>query len=75
MDRFSEIKVTPPTPDACPVCACKHDPSDPHVLESIYYQNRFRKEHKRFPNIDDASAHCSEMTKAYWRLIYGPTDR
>lgn len=62
-DNMQEIRVVPPSPGSCPICATKHDPKEPHDRDSLYYQNWFRKRHKRFPTWTDAMAHCSEHTK------------
>ena len=42
-------------------------PREPHDRDSLYYQNRFRRQHKRFPTWADAMAHCSDVTKAAWK--------
>lgn len=67
MCGIEEIKITPPTPKACKICATIHDPRRPHDRDSLYYQNKFRKAHKRFPTWEDAMAHCDERTKAAFR--------
>ena len=59
MDSIQEIKVVPPVPGSCKICATKHDPSEPHDRDSLYYQNQFYKKHKRFPTWNDAMNHCS----------------
>ena len=64
---MQEIRVVPPSPGSCPICATKHDPREPHDRDSLYYQNRFRRQHKRFPTWADAMAHCSDVTKAAWK--------
>ena len=64
---FDEIRVSPPGPDVCRICATKHAPSEPHDRDSLYYQNRFRRRHRRFPTWGDAMAHCSDETRAVWR--------
>lgn len=51
-------------PGRCKVCATKHPPEDPHDRDSLYYQNRFYKLHKRFPTWQDAMNHCTEERKA-----------
>ena len=63
-ESMEEIKVVPPSPGTCPVCATKHDPKEPHDRDSLYYQNSFRKRHRRFPTWADAMAHCEEGVKA-----------
>ena len=62
-ENMEEIKVVPPSPGACPICATTHDPKEPHDRDSLYYQNWFRKRHKRFPTWEDAMAHCKEEVK------------
>ena len=64
---LEEIRVTAPRPGACAVCESLHDAQDPHDRDSLYYQNQFYKQHKRFPTWSDAMAHCSEITKAVFR--------
>mgnify|MGYP007101829450 CR=1 FL=1 len=60
---LEEIKVVPPRPGSCPVCATMHKPKEPHDRDSLYYQNWFRKRYRRFPNWEDAMAHCDDNTK------------
>lgn len=62
-DGMKEIKVVAPVPGSCPICATRHDPKEPHDRDSLYYQNYFRKKHKRFPTWDDAMSHCKESVK------------
>ena len=66
-DGTNGVTVTAPGPDTCPVCATKHDRTEPHDRNSLYYQHRFHRTHKRFPTWKDAMAHCSEATRAAWR--------
>lgn len=61
---MEEIKVIPPTPGACPMCATRHRPEDPHDRDSLYYQNRFYMRYRRFPTWDDAMSHCTESIKS-----------
>lgn len=67
MDALEEIKVLPPGPGTCRICATAHAPTDPHDRDSLYYQNRFRRKYRRFPTWGDAMAHCNAMTKALWK--------
>ena len=67
MDGLEEIRVLPPRPGVCRECAAKHDPTEPHDRNSLYYENRFRRRYKRFPTWADAMAHCSAATQASWR--------
>ncbi len=64
---MDEIKIIPPVPGACRICATKHDPAEPHDRDSLYYQNWFHRKYKRFPTWKDAMAHCSELTKAVFQ--------
>ena len=64
---MDKTKVCPPGPGRCPICATKHGPKEPHDRDSLYYQNRFHRRHRRFPTWADAMAHCSAETKAAWR--------
>lgn len=66
-DGMEEIRITAPTPGTCPVCASRHDRRDPHDRDSLYYQNRFYKKHKRFPTWEDAMSHCDAATQAAFR--------
>lgn len=50
----------------CPMCACKHEPDEPHNRGSLTYQYRFYDEKGRWPKWKDAMAHCSEETKKFW---------
>ena len=69
MDGLETIKVLPPSPGLCRLCATKHEPTEPHDRDSLYYQNRFRRKYKRFPTWADAMAHCDDATKAKWKEI------
>jgi len=64
--RMEGVRITAPVPGTCPVCATVHQTEDPHDLNSLYYQNRFFKAHRRFPTWADAMSHCGAMTKAVW---------
>lgn len=61
------IKIIPPLPGVCRICAARHDPAEPHDRDSLYYQNGFYRKHKRFPTWDDAMEHCSEAVKEEFR--------
>lgn len=66
-DYYGEIKLIPPGPGHCPVCAGTHEKDMPHDRDSLYYQFRFRRKYKRFPTWEDAMSHCSEPTKERYR--------
>lgn len=63
MDNIEEVKIIPPVPGSCPICASRHDPEEPHNRDSLYYLNWFYKKNKRFPTWRDAMSHCNEATK------------
>ncbi len=65
---IENMMILPPKPGACPECAATHDPKFPHNRDSLYYQMKFRQKHGRFPTWNDAMAHCSELTKACYRV-------
>lgn len=58
MDSMEEIRIIPPGPRACPLCATIHQPGQPHERDSLYYQYRFFKWQGRFPTWKDAISHC-----------------
>ena len=66
-DGMDEIIVSAPTSGRCPLCADKHDEREPHNRDSLYYQQKFYRLHKRFPTWADAMAHCSTITQAAFR--------
>lgn len=67
IDLLKEGTLLPPAPDVCQVCATKHDPELPHNHTSLYYQYSFKKQHDRWPTLEDAMAHCTEDMKSAWR--------
>ena len=61
-ESLAAFLVRPPS-NCCPVCAREHDPKQPHVLESLYYQLKFNEKHGRKPTEKDAMAHCTKEVK------------
>jgi hypothetical protein len=61
------LRLLPPPPDVCPVCAVAHGRSDPHNQQSMYYRMTFEMEHGRPPTWTDAMAHCAPALQAVWR--------
>jgi len=51
---LEHIKVIPPRPGACAVCAAFHEPNSPHDINSLYYRMKFRRKHGRYPTLEDA---------------------
>lgn len=49
-----KIRVFAPGPGRCPTCAGEHGPKERHDLNSLYYQYRFFRAHRRFPTAEDA---------------------
>ena len=62
-----EIKVLPPRPGVCRICAARHAKDQPHERDSLYYQAMFYRKYRRFPTWEDAMSHCSENVKAAFR--------
>lgn len=60
---IENMRILPPGPGNCPICAAKHPPELPHNRNSLYYQMRFRHENGRFPTWKDAAAHCTQEIK------------
>lgn len=60
MDR---IRILPPLPGTCRVCAARHAKDAPHERDSLYYQVHFYKRWHRWPTWEDAMAHCSDEEK------------
>jgi hypothetical protein len=56
--QLEDIKIIPPRPGACKVCAAFHKPDSPHDLNSLYYRTTFRRKHGRYPNAEDAARNC-----------------
>ena len=60
MARFEDIKIIPPLPGACKICATVHGPAHPHDKNSLYYMNWFWKRYKRFPTWEDAMSYGTD---------------
>ncbi len=60
------ITILPPKDGACRICGDIHNSKDPHNLNSLLYQHRFRKKNGRYPGWADAMSHCSQKTKERW---------
>ena len=70
-ERLDAFLVQPPR-NCCPVCAREHDPKQPHVLDSLYYQLKFNEKHGRMPTEKDAMAHCTKEVKETRQASHGP---
>lgn len=62
-----KIKVLPPRPGVCKMCAARHSADQPHERDSLYYQVKFYRRFRRFPTWEDAMNHCSEEAKSAFR--------
>ena len=51
---------------ACPICAVKHEPDQPHNRDSLFYQYKFYLENGRWPTWEDAMSHCPDQVKRLW---------
>lgn len=60
------VTLLPPSKEACPICATKHEPDQAHNAQSLYYHYRFHARYGRWPTWADAVAHCSPEMKAAW---------
>lgn len=61
---FTLLKNVPP--GCCAECAVKHEPTQPHNQQSLFYQYSFREKHGRWPTWKDAMEHCAPEVKAAW---------
>ena len=62
------LNILPPGPGKCRTCAGAHDPAQPHNKDSLYYRMKFRQAHGRYPNWNDAMAHCAPDVQEWWRV-------
>ena len=85
MEQFTigQIHLLPPTNGRCPVCAATHAPEKPHMVNSLWYQMRFRQDHGRFATWADATRHCDDRVlgeilrkaqKGGWLITDGNND-
>lgn len=66
MKNIDGFKLLPAKPGTCPKCAVKHEDSQPHNQQSLYWQYYFYADYGRWPTWADAMAHCDEQTKSFW---------
>lgn len=62
-----QMKLLPPPPGTCRICAVDHPPELPHNYQSLFYQVRFKMRYGRDPTWADAGAHCNEEMQAWFR--------
>lgn len=66
--HLSSFMLLPAKPGTCQECAVKHDESQPHNRNSLYYQYHFYNEHGFWPTWGDALAHCDDDDiREYWK--------
>lgn len=51
---IGRIKILPPKPGTCPVCAAVHEKGTAHDTQSVYFKMRFFQKYGRFPMREDA---------------------
>lgn len=65
--RDANWSLLPPPAGVCSMCAKDHDPELPHDWQSLYWQYGFYAEYSRWPDVDDAFAHCDDEMHEAWR--------
>lgn len=55
-----------PRKDLCQTCARDHPDDQPHDATALYYQYAFYGANGRWPNWQDAMAHCTTEIKQSW---------
>ncbi len=61
--KENSFSMLPPPPEACQICAQKHEEELPHNRDSLYYQMWFHATYGRSPTWMDASLHCTEKLR------------
>lgn len=61
------MMLLPPHPDACQVCARKHEPWNPHDAQSLYWAVARKMEGKPAPTWKLAMKHCLPAVKKIWK--------
>lgn len=65
-ERYGMVWIGKTPEGTCPMCAVKHDPAQPHNLQSLTYQYKFYDEHGRWPTWEDAMEHCTKEVQQFW---------
>jgi len=63
----SKLRVLPRT-GLCEVCGNPHPRDTPHHKDSAFYRAKFFEEKGRYPDWNDALAHCTEQVRESWRM-------
>jgi hypothetical protein len=61
------LKLLPPAPNKCPLCATEHNANSAHNKTSLFYAVRFLQQHGREATWSDAIAHLGPLTKMLWQ--------
>ncbi len=61
------MMMLPAKAGTCEQCAYEHKAEDPHNAQSIFYQYFFYNDQGRWPDWNDAMAHCSDKMKELWK--------
>lgn len=64
----SSMILLPPAPDACQVCARRHEPAEPHDAGSLYWATKRVMEGGPRPTWEEALAHVADDVYEGWRL-------
>ena len=64
--RVAAPMLLPPHPDACQVCATKHEPCEPHNAQSLYWHTARTMAGQPPPTWTDALAHVAPDMRALW---------
>lgn len=64
--RTATFALLAPRKDLCQTCARHHPDDQPHDATALYYQYAFYGENGRWPNWQDAMAHCGPDIKESW---------
>lgn len=60
------LRLLPPAPHVCQVCARNHAPDEPHDATTLFYRVQFRGRFGRDGTWADALAHCDAHTREVW---------
>lgn len=66
LETVNAMTLLPPRKDVCQECAVKHDPTQPHAADSLYYGVKYKMEKNQEPSWLTAMAHCSDEIKKIW---------
>ena len=61
-----KLRLLPPAPDCCQVCAHKHSPEEPHNAQSFYWATARSMERRPAPTWNEALEHCTPEMRAAW---------